>query len=280
LGVILVAAIAAVFVARRRRELRDLWWMLLALGAAAIFSMFPASLILWRWLPKLEFVQFPWRWLGPLDCVFAFFLAAAVGRAKRQWVCWLVVVLVWGSLSTVLVKDAWWDSEDIPVLTKAIQAGVGYEGTDEYQPLGCDRYQLPDSDADGERIAKSPTPPIQQFDSSVDLSSGDRAFADQVTLHIQRWTATRRRFSAQTSARTTLALRLLNYPGWQIQMDGKSHHAEAAPDTEQMLIALPAGSHQVDLQFRSTWDRTAGALISLIFAIALLAFVLVTRTPR
>ncbi len=41
------------------------------------------------------------------------------------------------------MKDAWWDSEDIPVLIAAIHSQHGYEGTDEYQPLGCDRYQLP-----------------------------------------------------------------------------------------------------------------------------------------
>ena len=88
LVVILAVAIAAVFVSRRRREFPDLWWALLALGAAATFLMFPASAIFWRLLPKLQFLQFPWRWLGPLDFVLAFFLAAAIGSVKRQWICW------------------------------------------------------------------------------------------------------------------------------------------------------------------------------------------------
>ena len=273
LGVILTAAIAAVFAARRRRQFQDAWWMLLALGAVATFLMFPPSLFLWRSLPKLEFVQFPWRWLGPLDCVLAFFLAAAIGKAKRQWVCWLVIVAALGSLGTALVKDGWWDSEDIPVLAKAIQSGVGYEGADEYQPLGCDRYELPGSDTDGERIAKSPTPPIQEFGSS----STDTASAVQVNFRVQRWTANRRSFSAKASAPATLGLRLLDYPGWQVQVDGENGRAAAAPDTAQMLVALPAGVHEVNVEFRSTWDRTAGASISLIFAIALLVILLANR---
>jgi 6-pyruvoyl-tetrahydropterin synthase related domain len=275
LGVILATAIGAVFAARRRRQFQDAWWVLLALGAVATFLMFPPSLFLWRSLPKLEFVQFPWRWLGPLDCVLAFFLAAAVGKAKRQWVCWVLAVVTLGSLGTVLVKDGWWDSEDIPVLAKAIQAGIGYEGTDEYQPLGCDRYELPGSDADGERIAKSPTPPIQQLDSS----STDTAPVAQMNFRIQRWTANRRSFSAQASAPATLGLRLLDYPGWQVQVDGTSDRAMVAPDTAQMFIAVPAGVHDINVEFRGTWDRTAGALISLIVAIALLVFALVTRIP-
>jgi len=171
------------------------------------------------------------------------------------------------------VKDGWWDSEDIPVLAKAIQAGIGYEGTDEYQPLGCDRYELPGSDADGERIAKSPTPHIEQFDSS----SSDTAPVAQVNFRIQRWTANRRSFSAQASAPATLGLRLLDYPGWQVQVDGTSGRAMVAPDTAQMLTAVPAGVHDVNVEFRNTWDRTAGALISLTFTIALVIFLLINR---
>jgi hypothetical protein len=171
------------------------------------------------------------------------------------------------------VRDGWWDSEDIPVLAKAIRAGVGYEGTDEYQPLGCDRYELSGSDADGERIAPSPPPPIQQLDSS----SSETAPAAQVKFRIQRWTAIQRSFSAQASAPATLGLRLVNYPGWQVQIDGTSGRALAAPETAQMLVALPGGVHEVNVKFRSTWDRTAGVLISVIFAIALLVFVLVHR---
>jgi hypothetical protein len=51
----------------------------------------------------------------------------------------------------------------------------------------------------------------------------------------------------------------------------------AAPDTAQMFITVPAGVHDVNVEFRSTWDRTVGALISLIFAIAILVFLLANR---
>jgi 6-pyruvoyl-tetrahydropterin synthase related domain len=276
LVVILVAAIAAVFVARRRRQFPDLWWAFLALGFAAIFLMFPASTIVWRVLPKLEFLQFPWRWLGPLDFVFAFFVAAALGRLKRQWICWTLVVIALGSLAAVIAKDAWWDSEDAPFLAKAIQTGFGYEGTDEYQPLGSSRYELPGTDANGEWISPSPIPPIRQYD----LPDAGSKPAAGVTFRIQRWSAPRRSFSLQASAATTLALRLLAYPGWQVQLDGKRATIATVPNTGEMLLALPAGRHEVSIDFRATWDRIAGALISLIFAIAFLVFVLQARFSR
>ncbi|HTW24917.1 MAG TPA: 6-pyruvoyl-tetrahydropterin synthase-related protein, partial [Candidatus Baltobacteraceae bacterium] len=62
LGAIVVTIAATAFAARRRRESPDVWWIAAALGAAALFLMLPPSALLWRYLPKLAFMQFPWRW--------------------------------------------------------------------------------------------------------------------------------------------------------------------------------------------------------------------------
>ena len=275
MGVMLITGIAAVIVARRRRELPEIWWMLLALGSATVLLMFPPSVFLWRTLPKLEFVQFPWRWLGVLDFVFAFFLAAAIGRAKRPWLGGLAIAIVLTTLASALVYDGWWDSEDIPVLTKSIQTGRGYEGTDEYQPLGSDRYELPGSDPQGEIIGK-PAPRIQDFD--VETSAFKPA--PDGTVRVERWTANEKRLTTASATPVTLALRLLDYPGWRAQVDGKSVQPGAAPETAQMLVALPAGAHEVEVEFTSTWDRITGAIISAIFAILLVAYTFFMRAPR
>lgn len=275
MGVMLITGIAGVLVARRRREFPEIWWMLLALGAAATLLMFPPSLFLWRVLPKLAFVQFPWRWLGVLDFVFAFFLAAAIGRAKRPWIGGIAIALALTMLASALVYDGWWDSEDIPFLTKSIQSGRGYEGTDEYQPLGCDRYELPGSNPEGEIIGK-PAPRIQEFAQT----EGVFRPAPENAVRIERWTANEKRLSTQDGAPITLALRLLNYPGWRVRVDGQTVSPGEAPETAQMLVALPAGEHRVELQFTNTWDRVAGAIISAILGILLAAYIFVTRAPR
>ena len=188
----------------------------------------------------------------------------------------VVIVITLGSLGAAIAKDAWWDSEDVPFLANGIHAGLGYEGTDEYQPLGSDRYDLPGTDANGELIAQSPAPPFRQFAGA----STDAAPSAALTFQIQRWIANQRVFTVEASAPTTLALHLLNYPGWQVQVDGNTIRAQSAPKTGEMLVALPAGTHVVNMRFRNTWDRIAGALISLAFAFALLAFALMRRSPR
>ena len=65
-GVMIVTAVAACFAARRRKEFHGIWWTLIALGVASVALMFRPSGWLWRRLPELQFVQFPWRWLGVL----------------------------------------------------------------------------------------------------------------------------------------------------------------------------------------------------------------------
>ena len=287
LFVILFASIAAVFAARHRREFPELWWMFLALGTASVLLMFPPAALLWRYLPKLRFVQFPWRWLIPLDVVFAFFAPAAIGQARRQWAWWLALSLLTCALAAALVSDAWWDSEDIPVLADAIHSGRGYEGTDEYAPLGCDRYRLPGSDQPSagdsgdapipsSDVPAPPTPPIAQLDPQ----SREVVPPADVRLHINDWTAERKIFTEDSPRPITLALRLLNYPAWETRVDGASFQPASQPGTARLLLPLRSGSHRIELRLRRTQDRTAGAAISALSALALLALATRRRLPH
>jgi hypothetical protein len=124
-------------------------------------------------------------------------------------------------------------------------------------------------------IAK-PAPRVQQFDEETHLFKP----APENPVQVERWTANEKRFAAHEAAPTTLAVRLLNYPGWKVQVDGGTVSPDAAPETAQMLVAIAAGVHQVEVQFTSTWDRTAGAMISAIFAILLAAYMFFIRGSR
>jgi hypothetical protein len=276
-GVILITGIAGVFVARQRRNFREFWWMLMALGAASVLLMFPISVPLWRFLPKLKFVQFPWRWLLPLDFVFAFFVAAAISRARRPWAWWLAMGIAMISTETAIVHDCWWAGRDISILTEGIRSGHGYEGTGEYTPLGTDRFQLPGTPPDsGNETPQAVGPPTPRI-TKVDEDSGDLVPAAGVRLHIRQWNAEDKLFSVETSKPVTLALRLVNYPTWEIQVDGGMLRSELLPDTGQLLLPLPAGGHLIEVRFRRTWDRTVGDAISIFTALVLAAIWILVR---
>lgn len=282
-GVICATFVAAIFASRKRREFRELWWVLVALAAVAILLMLPVTGAVWRVAPELQFVQFPWRWLEVLNLVCAFLIAAALSRMTRKFASWMIVVLTFaaiGAAATAMITRAWWDHEDVPAMVAAIQSGRGYEGTDEYDPVGCDRYELPGNPDDTERlegVSALPAHRIGQFDPD----SGSVGTLEQATVNVEQWSAERREFTAQVSTPVTLAIRLLKYPAWDVRVDGHETRTDSAPDTGQMLLPLPEGAHRVTIRFRRTPDRAIGDAISVFSALALLAFMAAThkRSP-
>ncbi len=279
LGVILITGIMAVFVARRRTEFPQLWWMLVILGLVSALLMFSPTATLWRLLPKLRFVQFPWRWLNSLAVVFAFFTAASFGAArksvsKRQWILWLGIILILAATATAIAKDTWWDNDDATDIAQWIQSGYGYEGTDEYMPLGCDRYALPGVSPDAEQPPDQPIPIPAKFDPVSDKVVP----AVGIRLHVEKWTAENRTFSVETRDPVQLAVRLVGYPAWQARIDGQQAAIAMQQDAGEILLSLPSGSHQVNLHFRRTSDRIAGDGASVLSVILLSMWMRRTRS--
>jgi uncharacterized membrane protein YhaH (DUF805 family) len=274
LALVLVSAIAAVLSARRRRDYREPWWVLLMLGVASVALMVRPSLLFWRLLPNLAFVQFPWRWLEVLSVGFAFFIGAAWSPSRRPWTSSLATFAVFAAIAVAgaaMVEDAWWDSENAPVLLAAIRSAQGYEGTDEYQPNGADRSELPgnpDPTTRADDASATPAAPVEEVDAS---SATATPVAGGTVVHIERWSAKRKSFNVESARPVTLALRLLSYPAWQARVDGGEARLGAQPGTARLLLDLPAGTHLVEIRFRRTWDRTVGNAISAFSCVALLA---------
>jgi hypothetical protein len=273
LGAILVTIAATAFAAGRRREAPETWWIVAAVGAAALFLMLPPSAPLWRYLPRLQFMQFPWRWLGALGVAYALFVAATMDRLKKRtaWLVPALALLATVGAATAIIRTGWWEGNDVPTLAEALRSGRGYEGTDEYMPIGCDRYELPGNPDEETRSADAssePAPPI----AMVDPASGAIVPAKGARIHIQQWNAEQKIVTVDSATPMRIAPRLLAYPDWEVKLDGKAATYEARPDTAQMIIPLPAGDHLIEIHFRRTWDRTAGGAISLATALVLLGF--------
>lgn len=277
LGTMLLAGIAGVFSARQRHEYPLTFKIMVSLAVAACFMIFPLSLWFWLHLPKLIYLQFPWRWLVPLGVPYAFFLATAIGSARWRWAGYAALALVIGGITTAIIRDAWWDSQDVLLLETAIRTGHGYEGTDEYAPLGCDRFELPgaviDPDSPDVFEEEPPVPPVEVLDSR----SQKIVPASGMKVYIDRSTAEEKDILVETDEPETLALRLLNYPAWDAELDGTRIEPGSQRKNARMLIPVPAGRHRLKVHFRQTWDRTAGAAISGCSVILWIGCVALTR---
>ena len=251
-----IAALAA----RPRDEEGDgtlsskLWHGLLLLAGLATLLMFRFTSILWEHLPKLRFVQFPWRWMSLLSVVFAVFLGSAMGRKRWGWVWAVVAFAMIGGTGVALVQRGWWDTQDIPALRAAIANGTGFDGTDEYDPAGDDHTNIP---------TESPEAMVMDTDSIPGPNS-------RPTVRVERWRPEEKDVSVSAREPFFLGLRLLNYPAWRADVNGAVVTPRGGDDYNQMIVPVPAGESHIRVRFARTWDRTLGTLLSLASALVLL----------
>jgi hypothetical protein len=233
----------------------QVWRALVLLAAVATVLMLRPTAIFWQVLPKLRFVQFPWRWMSILSVPFAYFLAAAVAKQRFRWVWAGVVPAVLAGMATFFVHTTWWDTDDVATLRAGITAGTGFDGVDEYDPVGDDHYNLP---------AKAPQAQVVADPSNT---------AAGASILIERWTATEKRLRVTSLGPVRLALRLLNYPAWRVEVNGAAVGTESTSDSGQMALQLPAGESQVKARFVRTGDRTLGGVLSILgWIVALVLF--------
>jgi len=253
-----IAAISARREAAQEQEGEDrkkLWRMLMLLSVAAAILMIRPSSIFWEHLPKLRFVQFPWRWMAILAVPYAYFSAAAMVRTRMRWIwCVLVLAAVCGT-ATFLVKKAWWDSDDIPSLQEAIANDQGFEGTDEYDPVSDDHTNLP------EKALRVQVLPAEESGGS----------APNAEIHIERWTAEEKILRVTSREPLRVGLRLLDYPAWRVEVNGKAVRPEHAETNGEMILTLTPGTERITARFARTPDRKLGSAISLLAVLTLLA---------
>jgi len=240
---------------RAQEESKKIWRVLLALCAASVILMIRPSVIFWAYLPKLRFVQFPWRWMAILAVPHAYFLSVAMSRVRQKWIWVTAILVVTASTATILVQKTWWGSDDIPSLRDAIENDQGFEGTDEYDPLGDDHYNLPD------KAPRVQVLPADETETNV----------PKAEIRIDRWTAEERTMRVTSSEPVRIALRLLNYPTWRVEVNGKSVIPQHGESIAQMILPLPAGASRVEVIFVRTPDRQLGIAISVVAALVILA---------
>jgi hypothetical protein len=238
-----------------RASKRGLWNALLAWALACSVVMFPVTAVLWRFLPKLQFMQFPWRWLLCLSMVFTIFVTVGV---RKWWVraaiCLTAILLI--ATAWHRIQPPWWDqAADLREMQDNMASdGSGYEGTDEYTPVGAEPSAV-DKDA-----------------RQAVVVGGAHA-----AIRILHWGAESKVFTADMSAPDQLALRLFRYPAWKVEVNGRVVETAAREGTGQMVIPVEAGMNRVQITFMRTWDRSLGGWVSVVALIAMLVWILVAR---
>jgi uncharacterized membrane protein len=237
-----------------------LWILLSAWGIVSVLLMLSVSHLLWRYLPELRFVQLPFRWLLSMNAALAMLLAMATELRNRTWT-WTSRCLVSAVLLATLViaghriQPPWWEkAADIRELSDAVDDGTGYEGTDEYVSAAADPYEL-----------NKDLPPISDNTGA------------QFPTEILAWGPTERHFTVHAAEPQNLTVRLLSYPAWEVEVNGKPAATAKTDITGLIVIPIAAGDNDIRIHFRRTIDRVVGNTVSLI---SLAVFVVVWTKMR
>ncbi len=241
LGEIILTMVAAWAARGWRKRNPELWYGLVAWGAVCAGLMTPASNALWVILPKMKFMQFPWRWTLCLGIPFTLLIALGVRRWPARAAVYVAMLCVLG-FTWHTFQAPWWDTRaDLREMQDNMATGAGYEGTDEYTPTGAD------------------VSAVDKVAPRVKVEGPDEA-----AIRVSDWKAERKEFTAEMPAAGKLALHLFDYPAWRVQVNGQTVQAEAREGTGQMLVPVEAGANRVQIVFVRTWDRTVGTWISMV----------------
>jgi hypothetical protein len=272
-----MAAAGAVIAFRRRqlvREDRPFWLPLMILAAAIFLLQLPFSAFLWNLLPKLQFLQFPWRWLMVLATPYAILLAAATPLASRRWrlgstIAWTSILLIF-AVGAALFFFQYCDEEDeVANQFTIFHNGSGIEGTDEYAPAGADNSLV----ASGLPQACLVSDPDQQL-GEADPDAAPVWYPEQGscddTFTADLWQNEHKLIPIDTDSNGFVILRLRRYPAWRITVNGQPANqltdrlAHPLPLRDDGLVVVPvnAGQSTIEVRWTNTRDVLQGRWIS------------------
>ena len=260
---------------------------------AVLILQFPISLSIWNTLPKLRFLQFPWRWLVVLEAPMAIFFAMAVWPSRR-WLRNLTVALCsLLFLATTAVSLITFhqpcDLEDkVAGMLRAYRTGLGFAGTDEYAPPRADNSlvatHLPDA-----CLTADPTVVLA---ASEDGNTPEWDPAKHICDATYSWSGNygplspeHRRLVAQIPHAGFLILHLRDYAAWKVRLNstvvafGADTQIPPLPHRDDGLMSVPvhAGYNELDIDWSTTPDEVAGRWITALALVLLAALFLVER---
>jgi hypothetical protein len=259
------------------------WWIPLALiPIVVLFLLFPISLPIWNLLPKLRFLQYPWRWTLAVEAPMAIFLAAAFWpspRARRAQRAAVISLCAAFFLTTTFFAARTFlrnckEGDTVADLLDQYRGGGGLEGTDEYEPPDSDHWKiatnLPDacftSDSDATLGVAATPDAIPAWSPDQHSCESTATAALRLTEHL--------RIETVTAHPGFLILRLLSCPAWRITVNGQpAPPADESDLRDDGLIAVPVpqGRVNVAVDWTTTPDVIAGRSISALALLLLIA---------
>lgn len=240
--------------------------LLASLTLAIGFFLTSTSLPLWRWIPELDFLQFPWRLLAVLAPACAVAAGLAIRKTRIRALPSAAMGII---LATIFAAPAYMtfrqgcDPSDTPAARLSLfHSGVGSEPTDEYTPTPADNDAL-----------RPGSPPFrllagEESDHTADVVNAPDSVPGPAPTHLQ----------IRSRGSGVLVLNLREFPSWRVLLNGREVSKRIQRDDGLIAFPLPEGISSIDVLTIRTPDQVLGDLLS--GGAAIVLFVLLVRRRR
>jgi hypothetical protein len=275
----LVVGVIAAYLAWRKQVGGTARIALTAMLPVILLLQLPVSDVIWKYTPHMKFLQFPWRWLLALSLVVCVLMSMALDRggtpARRRWPAipaGVMIVVAAGAMAisgALLFFQPCDDEDAVTAQLTGFRMGYGTEGTDEYTPAGADntavQQRLPVVRV--LRTAQDDTADSTNADNPQWQAGGAGSIAASVDA--QRRNGEHWEVRVVTPEAGYAVLRLMDYPAWQVRVDGKPAPSRPLREDGLMTVPVTPGSHAIEVQWTATSDVAAGRAVSAIALVGL-----------
>lgn len=250
-----------------RGELRAelIFWA--AVAALSIFMTSYASDPVWRLLPVLQKVQFPWRFQLVLCVAVAGAAAAGVGSLGRRFASANVRALVFASLISGCWFYFWADAAlnaypDLPRPRQLAQSDLRWldrsRDAPEYRPA----LAISNAEQDVETL-------LQNLCGSLRREPRACVVEGAGTVTVTRAAPRSIDLRVESAGDLTFRVTQFHFPGWAARLDGRPHPVAPARPDGLLLLTTPPGTHAVSLTLEPTKPERVGRAVSLLSALLL-----------
>jgi len=243
----LISLFLAIIFWRKKENLGRLW----ALGLAVVFLFGTAfmaherSTPIWLGIKILEYLQFPWRFLG----LVIFFASFAAGSIVLFFKSRALKLLMAGALIVALIFS----------VRFYFQPETHYNITDEDRLTGKD-WQLALTNAIFDYLPVYATyPPAEEAPKEPQVLEGKG-----VIENLQKGTDWQKFEAEVSSQEAVIRLSLYDFPGWQVKVDGQKVDINHDNFLGLISVSIPSGNHQVEAKLSDTPVRKIGNSLSLV----------------
>lgn len=233
------------FVAMTKKALRSMIFPPLCVVILAIFGMTEYSLPIWRFVPLIENIQYPWRLLM-VTTIATGYLGALLTTVLPRWVMVGLTILACIASFSYIKPVTYERRDDAHYLSRR-------EFTDGTSSLG-NSFSTIWTGWKKERFPK-------RFQAS----------ANDVMINVNKESSLSYEMTVTSYKESTVSANILYFPGWKAYVDGKETPIIYQPDGI-IHVNMPVGEHQLSVKFIETPLRRLADAVSLLSLFSLAAF--------